>query len=149
YFKKTTTSLPFMLLLMYMLTMKGEHIMVNVTRDFFIALSNSEFLNKNAKKYAFNLGAEQFVGVTDTKSVLNTDKELNAQPISCTVYNLPEIVNKKSESTATNNIILQIIERISEEQVDCHLSIKLTQLRIDIYYNFFYDNTEEIIKKAT
>src|SRR5699024_8208383 len=42
----------------------------------------------------------------------------------------------------------QLIERISEEQVDCHLSIKLTQLGLDIDYNFCYENTEEIIKKA-
>src|SRR5699024_9041449 len=95
YFKKTTTSLPFMLLLMYMLTMKGEHIMVNVTRDFFIALSNSEFLNKNAKKYGFNLGAEQFVGGTDTESVLNTIKELNQQGISITVDNIREFDKNK------------------------------------------------------
>lgn len=148
YFKKTTTSSPFMLLLMYMLTMKGEHIMVNVTRDFFIALSNSEFLNKNAKKYGFSLGAEQFVGGTDMESVLNTVKELNAKGISCTVDNLGEFVNKKSESTAAKNKILQLIERISEEQVDCHLSIKLTQLGLDIDYNFCYENTEEIINKA-
>src|SRR5699024_11669864 len=30
----------------------------------------------------------------------------------------------------------------------CHLSIKLTQLGLDIDYNFCYENTEEIIKKA-
>src|SRR5699024_1901085 len=135
-----------MLLLMYMLTMKGEHIMVNVTRDFFIALSNSEFLNKNAKKYGFNLGAEQFVGGTDTESVLNTVKELNAQGISCTVDNLGEFVNKKSESTAAKNKILQLIERISEEQVDCHISIKLTQLRLDIDHNYCYEKTEEQVE---
>src|SRR5699024_12589306 len=117
---------------MYKLKMKGEHIIVNVIRDFFIALSNSEFLNKNANKYGFNLGAEQFVGGTDTESVLNTDKELNAQGISCTVDNLVEFVNKKSESTAAKNKILQLIKRITEKQVDSHLSIKLRQVSLDV-----------------
>src|SRR5699024_6669565 len=101
-----------MLLLMYMLTMKEEHIMVNVKRDIFIALSNREFLNNNAKKYGFNLGAEQFVDGTDTESILNTVKELNAKEITCTVDNLGEYVNKKSECTAAKNKILQLIERI-------------------------------------
>src|SRR5699024_11526716 len=32
--------------------------------------------------------------------------------------------------------------------VDCHLSIKLTQLGLDKDYNFCYENTEEIINKA-
>src|SRR5699024_11414106 len=98
------------------------------------------------KKYGFNLGAEQFVGGTDTESVLNTVKELNAKGISCTVYNLGEFVNKKSESTAAKNKILQLIERISEEQVDSHLSIKLTQLGLDITCNFLYEYIIDIIQ---
>src|SRR5699024_3288690 len=68
--------------------------------------------------------------------------------ISCTVDNLGEFVNKKSESTAAKNKILQLIERISEDEVDWHLSIKLTQLGLAIDYNFCNQNIEEVIQKA-
>lgn len=128
--------------------MKGEPEMVNVTRDFFIALSNNQFLNKSAQKYGFNLGAEQFVGGTDLDSVMNSVKDLNEKGISCTIDNLGEFVSEKSESIEAKNKILQLVERIAEEKADCHISIKLTQLGLDIDRGFCYENTEEIVKTA-
>lgn len=122
--------------------------MINPARDFFIALSNNQFLNNSAKKWGFNLGAEQFVGGTDIDSTIESVKELNAKGISCTVDNLGEFVSQKYESTAAKENILNLIERINKEGVDCHISIKLTQLGLDIDQDFCLANTEEIVALA-
>src|SRR5690625_4978147 len=122
--------------------------MANFTRDFFIALSNNELLNKNAQKWGYRLGAEQFVAGTDIDSVMKSVKRLNDKGISCTVDNLGEFVTEKSESTAAKNKIIQLIERIYKEKVSCHVSVKLTQLGLDIDEEFCLENMREIVKTA-
>jgi len=123
-------------------------LMANVTRDFFIDLSNNEFLNNSAKKWGFRLGAEQFVGGVDVDSVIQSVKKLNKKGISCTVDNLGEFVTQKSESMDAKNKILSLIEKIYEERVDCHISVKLTQLGLDIDEEFCLENMREIVNAA-
>lgn len=122
--------------------------MANITRDFFIALSNNELLNESAKKWGFSLGAEQFVGGVDVDGAIASVKNLNEKGISCTVDNLGEFVTQKSESTEAKLKILSLIEKIHEEQVDCHVSVKLTQLGLDIDEDFCLENMQEIVGVA-
>lgn len=123
--------------------------MANLTRDFFIALSNNELLNESAKKWGFRLGAEQFVGGVNVDEAITSVKELNNKGISCTVDNLGEFVTEKSESTAAKEKILLLIEKIHSEQVDCHVSVKLTQLGLDIDEAFCLANMQEIVDAAS
>ena len=127
---------------------KGKRSMTNIAKDFFIALSNNKFLNKSAKKWGYQLGAEQFVAGTDIDSVMKSVKSLNDKGISCTVDNLGEFVNQKSESTAAKEKILALIDRIHDEQVACHVSVKLTQLGLDIDEQFCLENMREIVGAA-
>src|SRR5690625_366070 len=122
--------------------------MTNIAKDFFIALSNNKFLNRSAKKWGYSLGAEQFVAGTDIDSVMKSVKRLNNMGISCTVDNLGEFVTKKSESTAAKNKIIQVIDRIHSEEVSCHISVKLTQLGLDIDEEFCLENMREIVSAA-
>ena len=122
--------------------------MANLTRDFFIALSNNKFLNANAKKWGFHLGAEQFVGGVDIDGAISNVKRLNEKGISCTVDNLGEFVTQRSESTEAKNKIISLIERIHKEKVDCHISVKLTQLGLDIDEGFCLENMREIVNTA-
>lgn len=119
--------------------------MTNITRNFFIALSNNEILNKSAQKWGLRLGAQQFVAGTDIDSALKSVKKLNEQGISATVDHLGEFVIKKSESLRAKENILQVIKRIHEEQIDSHISVKLTQLGLDIDESFCLENMREIV----
>src|SRR5690625_4056859 len=122
--------------------------MANLTRDFFIALSNNELLNRVAKKWGFRFGAEQFVAGVDIDSVIKSVKRLNDKGISCTVDNLGEFVTEREVSLKAKEKILSLLEVIHEEKVDCHISIKLTQLGLDIDETFCYENVQEIVDKA-
>src|SRR5699024_3804519 len=121
----------------------------NLTRDFFIALSNNQLLNQGAKKWGFQLGAEKFVGGVDVDSAFQSVRELNAKGISVTLDNLGEFVSKKSDSTEAKNKILNVIERIHTEQVDCNISLKLTHLCLDIDKAFCIENMREILDLAS
>lgn len=122
--------------------------MANLTRDFFIALSNNELLNNSAKKWGFRFGADQFVAGVDIDGVMKSVKQLNKKGIAATVDNLGEFVTERSESTAAKEKIMNLIERIHEEKVICHVSVKLTQLGLDIDEDFCLENMREIVGLA-
>ncbi|TMN21532.1 proline dehydrogenase [Lentibacillus cibarius] len=122
--------------------------MTNVTRDFFIGLSNNHFLNAQAKKWGFVLGADKFVAGTTVQSVVEAVKSLNEKGISCTLDNLGEFVSDKQEATEAKNQIIHILEAIHSQQLDCHLSVKLTQLGLDIDQSYCIENMKEILDTA-
>lgn len=122
--------------------------MANLTRDFFIALSNNKFLNENAKKWGFRLGAEKFVAGVDLPTAAEKIKVLNKRGISTTLDNLGEFVSDRGEATEAKNRILEMIEYIHSEKLDSHISVKLTQLGLDIDRDFCLENMKEIVQKA-
>ncbi|MFJ8237833.1 proline dehydrogenase family protein [Ureibacillus sp. NPDC094379] len=117
-------------------------------RDIFINLSENQLLNSAAQKYGLRLGAQSVVAGTNIPEVIKSMKELNAQGISCTVDNLGEFVYEKSEATKAKENILAVIEAIHENDVDAHISLKPSQLGLDIDYDFCYENLVEIVAKA-
>ncbi|MFD1851116.1 proline dehydrogenase family protein [Oceanobacillus bengalensis] len=122
--------------------------MANLTKDLFIGLSNNKFLNENAKRWGFRLGANKFVAGTNIDSVIETIRELNGNGIRCTLDNLGEFVADKAESTQAKEEVLRILDVIHSENLDCHLSVKLTQLGLDIDHAFCVANMREILRKA-
>ena len=119
-----------------------------VLRDFFIYLSENKLLNSAAQKYGLKMGAQSVVAGTSLPEVVQSIKELNKANISCTVDNLGEFVYEKSEATAAKNNILAVVQAIHDEQLDAHISLKPSQLGLDIDYAFCYENLKEIVALA-
>lgn len=117
-------------------------------RDFFIALSENRTLNSAAQKYGLKMGAQSVVAGTNIQETIESIKELNQQGISCTVDNLGEFVFEKSEATAAKKQILEVITAIHEHGVDAHISLKPSQLGLDIDRDFCYENLKEIVALA-
>ena len=120
-----------------------------VVKDFFIALSENQFLNRAAQKYGLKMGAQSVVAGTNIEDTIESIKELNKHGISCTVDNLGEFVSKKEEAVEAKNQILQVIEAIQENKVDAHISLKPSQLGLDIDHDFCRANLLEIVEAAS
>ncbi|WP_066295264.1 proline dehydrogenase family protein [Bacillus sp. FJAT-29937] len=118
-------------------------------KDIFMGLSQNQFLNSAAKKYGLKMGAQSVVAGTNIEETIKSIKELNAHGISCTVDNLGEFVFKEEEATEAKEQILKVIEAIHENQVDAHISLKPTQLGLDIDYHFCLSNLREIVDLAS
>ncbi|WP_172371972.1 proline dehydrogenase family protein [Sporosarcina jiandibaonis] len=119
-----------------------------LVRDFFMGLSQNQLLNSAAKKYGLKLGAQNVVAGTNVAETIESIKKLNAQGISCTVDNLGEFVYEKDEAIKAKESILEVIEAIHTHEVDAHISLKPSQLGLDIDYDFCYENLREIVEKA-
>ncbi|MEK5186611.1 proline dehydrogenase family protein [Solibacillus sp. FSL W7-1324] len=117
-------------------------------RDFFISLSENQTLNNAAQQYGLKLGAQSVVAGTTIEEVIESIRKLNEQGISCTVDNLGEYVTDESEATKAKEEILAMIEAIQVEELDAHISLKPSQLGLDIDIDFCYDNLYEIVERA-
>lgn len=117
-------------------------------RDFFISLSENRTLNNAAQQYGLKLGAQSVVAGTTIEEVIESIRKLNEQGISCTVDNLGEYVTDESEATQAKEEILAMIEAIQVEELDAHISLKPSQLGLDIDIDFCYDNLYEIVERA-
>lgn len=122
--------------------------MTNITKDFFIGLSNNDFLNKNAKRFGARFGAERFVAGTTFDEVVPVIKELNQKHISCTMDHLGEFVMDKQEAEDARDNIVNMLRQIHAQNLDCHVSIKLTQLGLDIDEAFCIENVKQILEAA-
>jgi proline dehydrogenase len=118
-------------------------------KEFFIGLSQNKFLNAAAEKYGLKLGAQNVVAGTNLEEAIVSIKELNAHGISCTIDNLGEFVYEKAEATEAKDQILDVIEAINEHQLDAHISLKPSQLGLDIDYTFCFNNLKEIVDRAS
>lgn len=123
--------------------------MDNAVRDFFIYLSQNKTLNQGAKKWGLKLGAQNVVAGTNIDEMVGSVKKLNASGISCTIDNLGEFVFEKEVALAAKEQILAVIEAIHEKSLDAHISLKPSQLGLDIDYDFCLENVREIVKKAS
>src|SRR4051812_21317244 len=117
-------------------------------KNLFIGLSQNQLLNNAAKKYGLKLGAQSVVAGTNIPEVIQSIKELNAHGIACTVDNLGEFVFKEEEATAAKDQILKVIDAIHDNKVNAHISLKPTQVGLDIDYQFCLNNVREIVDKA-
>ncbi|MGI2328662.1 proline dehydrogenase family protein [Planococcus sp. YIM B11945] len=122
---------------------------MGLTRNFFIALSKNQVLNNGAKKWGLKLGAGKVVAGTDIESMMKSVKELNLNGISATIDNLGEFVYTKEEALQAKTNILNTLEAIQLHAVVAHMSIKLTQVGLDVDYKFCLANMREIVALAS
>lgn len=88
------------------------------------------------------------VAGTDIDSMMKSVKELNAEGISATIDNLGEFVYSREEALAAKNNILDTLEAIQQHGVSAHMSVKLTQVGLDVDFGFCLENMQEIVAMA-
>lgn len=121
---------------------------MGVTKSFFIALSKNQPLNSAAKKWGLKFGAGKMVAGTDIQSMMQSVKELNANGISATIDSLGEFVHTKEEATKAKDAILNTLEAIQVHGVNAHMSVKLTQIGLDVDPAFCLKNIQEVVAAA-
>ena len=92
--------------------------------------------------------ARRFVaGVTLDEAVPRV-QALNALGIQTTVTELGEDVSDRREATRAAHAFIQCLDRIQERALDANVSLKLTQMGLDIDESFCFDNAMQVVEKA-
>ncbi|MBT2814187.1 proline dehydrogenase [Staphylococcus coagulans] len=121
---------------------------MSLIKNFFITLSNNAYLNSLAKTVGPSLGANRVVAGNTIEEVVTTIKKLNDKNIAATVDNLGEFVNNERDAIAAKENILKVMNAIHENQLNAHMSVKLSQLGSEFNRALCFENIEEIVSKA-
>jgi proline dehydrogenase len=119
-----------------------------ITRHFFLFLSQNNFIKTRAMKWGPKFGAKSVIAGETIEEAMETVKSLNEKGLVATVDHLGEFVYTREEAIDSANYCVKTLEAIATHKVSCHLSLKLTQLGLDVNRHLCRDNMMKILKKA-
>jgi proline dehydrogenase len=104
-----------------------------VLRTAFIALSRNRWLRRFSEQS--RLGARlssRFVAGLTVEDALRAAQSVNAQGMSVTLDSLGESVTSEEEARHAAQIYHQLLDLISERKLDANISVKLTQMGLEL-----------------
>ncbi|PYZ95486.1 proline dehydrogenase [Alteribacter lacisalsi] len=119
-----------------------------ITRNFFLFLSQNQFIKNRATKWGPKLGAKQVIAGESIREAMETAAKLNEDGLVCTVDHLGEFVYNREEAIESADYCIRTLEAMDEAGVNCNLSLKLTQLGLDVDVNLCRDNMVRILETA-
>ncbi len=103
------------------------------------------FVHRNALARKF---ASRFVAGETVDTAVAAVRELNAKGISASLDLLGESVTKPAEAAHARDEYLTMLDRIAESGVNANVSMKLTQMGLDIGDEICFANMTAILAKA-
>ena len=122
--------------------------LAKISRNFFLFLSNHKWLNQAAKKWGLRFGASQVVAGDNLDTALQKVKELNERGLLSTMDHLGEFVTTQEEALNATQSVIETLEGIARTKINSQVSVKLTQLGLDIDHQFCYENMRKILDTA-
>ncbi len=92
--------------------------------------------------------ANKYIAGEKLSDAVDKAKRLNDKGIMGTMDVLGENVTEKEEATKSKNECIEVIEAIEKNKLDSNLSVKLTQLGLQIDMDFCLNNVKEIFDAA-
>ena len=92
--------------------------------------------------------ADRFVAGETLDSAIMAVRELNAESIRGSLDHLGEAVTNPAEAIQSADDDLDILRRLHETGVDCNVSLKLTQMGLDVSQMLCLDNLLRVLDKA-
>ncbi|WP_106769478.1 proline dehydrogenase family protein [Paenibacillus faecalis] len=123
--------------------------MESLMRNVFLFLSKNRIANRTAKKYGLRFGAKRFVAGEQIAEAITVVRELNERGIVATLDHLGEFIYTKEEATEAAEYCIATLNAIAESQVKANLSLKLTQLGLDISRDLCLNNMRSILEVAS
>jgi len=123
--------------------------LAEVSKNVFLHASQNKVLNKAAKKWGLRFGAAQVVAGDTIESAIKKVQELNEKGLICTLDHLGEFVSSREEAIEATQYNVRTLEAMGRAGVNSNLSVKMTQLGLDIDPSFCMENMKRILETAT
>lgn len=101
-------------------------------RHLILSLGNNRAISRVATQHGLKVGAGRFVAGEDLTAALNVTRSLNDQGLAVTLDLLGESVTEPEVARQMARSCGGVLEAISDKGLDANLSVKLTQLGLDI-----------------
>lgn len=118
-------------------------------RQTFLTLANSnELKNVATSNRAARKLASRFIAGDTLPQAVSVIRTLNAKGIKTTFDHLGENVTTHDEAVAAADSYIDILNAIAEARLDSNVSLKLTQMGMDVDEELCYRNVERICARA-
>ena len=92
--------------------------------------------------------AKGYIAGEDLGAAVSTTKELNRKGMVATIDILGEFIKTREEATFFKQQCLDILNGIDKEELDANLSLKPTQMGLELDKEFAFENIREIVALA-
>jgi proline dehydrogenase len=118
-------------------------------RRVLLATSQSQWLAQRAPHYGFvRKAAQRFMPGEDVSHALEAARALQENRIATILTQLGENVKDAGEAEAVTRHYLQVLERVEEQKLDAAISVKLTQLGLDLDADGCLANVQRLVERA-
>ena len=119
-------------------------------RSMLLAASQSVWLRERAVKYPFvRRSVSRFMPGETLDAALAAAQKLQLKNIGSVFTHLGENVRDRGEARKVTEHYLEVLDRIHESKLPTEVSVKLTQLGLDLSPEFCSDNLEQIIRRES
>ena len=120
---------------------------MNIMRNVLLTASENVWLRERAPRHPFvRRTVERFLPGENLEDAIAAAQRLANQRIDTLLTHLGENVADRSEAESVANHYLDVIDRIRAARLPSEISVKLTQLGLDVDREFCYENLIKLIE---
>ena len=117
-------------------------------RSMLLAASQNAWLRSNAVKFPFvRRSVSRFMPGETLDAALAAAQSLLQKKIGSVFTHLGENVTDRNEACQVTDHYLEVLDRIHQANLSTEVSVKLTQLGLDLSPDFCFENLERIIQR--
>lgn len=117
-------------------------------RRLILSVAGNRFVSKAATKYGMALGAKRFVAGVNREEALDMVHELNETGLAVTLDYLGESVSTREEAEEGTEEAVALFQDIAQKRLNANVSVKLTQLGLDLDGDFCLHNMNKVAAAA-
>jgi proline dehydrogenase len=122
---------------------------MNLARHILVKLSESRWLREHAPHFGFvRAAAARFMPGEKVEDALAAARALTASGITTLLTQLGENIAERAEAEAVVAQYLDLLDRVRAAQLPTEVSVKLTQLGLDLDREFCYANLTKLIERS-
>ena len=120
-----------------------------MTKSLLLYLSESNgFKNFLTRFKSFNNVTHRFVAGEELGKAVEAIRQLNTKAISASFDHLGESIKSEGETRQEVREYLRVLDQIEKNGLDSNVSVKLTQLGLDVDQELCYENARAIVEAA-
>src|SRR5437762_7573017 len=122
---------------------------MSLMRSLLLAASQNRWLRDHATQYSFVRGTvSRFMPGETLDDALGAAEALRRKKIGTVFTHLGENIKDRAEAQQVTEHYLEVLKRIRENGLDAEISVKLTQLGLDLSPHLCFEHLNAIIDRA-
>jgi proline dehydrogenase len=118
-------------------------------RSLLLSASQNQWLRDRATHYSFvRNSVSRFMPGESLEDALGAAQTLRSKRIGAVFTHLGENIEDRSEAQQVTEHYLEVLDRIQQKGLQAEISVKLTQLGLDLSSDLCFDNLKTILDRA-